>query len=166
METFLDFYTGTWIGPLPLNSIVYTTLMTACWVYALRRGGAPEKIGATIWVAASLLTAAVISGPATFSSVETGALIVDLACSAALIVLALRAERFWTFWIAALQIIGTAGHAVKSVDPEIIQRVYAFILAVWAYPILLLLVIGTRRHQQRLSRFGRDESWSPGTRVF
>jgi hypothetical protein len=72
--------------------------------------------------------------------------------------LALRAERFWTLWIAALQIIGTAGHAVKFVDPEIIQRVYAFILAVWAYPVLLLLVIGTRRHQKRLSRFGSDES--------
>jgi hypothetical protein len=49
---------------------------------------------------------------------------------------------------------------------RIIQRVYAFILAVWAYPVLLLLVIGTRRHQKRLSRFGSDESWSPERRVF
>lgn len=167
METFLDFYTGTWIGPLPLNSIVYTTLMIACWIYALRRGGAPEKVGATIWVGSSLASVAVLSDAAfSFRSVETGIVIVDLVTLGALLALALRAERFWPLWIAALHAVSTAGHAVKYLDPEVIRQVYAHILAVWAYPILLLLVIGTRRHQQRLLSFGRDESWSPGRRVF
>jgi len=148
---------------LPTNVAVYCALLLACWAYALRRGGAPEKIGATILAVASFLTAAAISGPATFSSVEMGALIVDLLCLVAFLLLALRAERFWPLWIAALQIVGTAGHGVKFVDPETMRFVYAFLLAIWAYPMLLLLTIGTFRHQQRLSRFGSDASWSPGS---
>ena len=33
-------------------------------------------------------------------------------------------------------------------------------LVFWSYPMLLLIVLGTFRHQQRLARFGADRSWS------
>jgi cytochrome c-type biogenesis protein CcmH/NrfF len=57
-------------------------------------------------------------------------------------------------------LIGTAGHTVKLVDPVVIPRAYAFVLALWSYPMLLLLVAGTWNHQRRLARFGVDKSWS------
>lgn len=37
---------------------------------------------------------------------------------------------------------------------------YAFALAVWSYPMLFLLVLGTWNHQRRLTRSGVDKSWS------
>lgn len=161
MRSLLDFYTIARPGWPPLNIVVYQALMLACWAYALRRGGSPEKIGATILVVASYLTLAALSGPAaSFHSVEFGVVIVDLLCSAAFVALALRAERFWPLWVAALQITGTAEHAVKFVDPDIVRRTYAFILAIWAYPMIFLMIAGTWRHQQRLARFGVDNSWS------
>lgn len=161
MRSLLDFYTIARPGWPPMNVVVYNVLLVACWAYALRRGGPPERIGATILAVGSFLTAAAVSRSTTsYRSVETGILIVDLLCLVAFLALALRADRFWPLWVAALQIIGTAVHAVKFVDPDIIRRAYAFILAIWAYPMILLLVAGTRRHQQRLSRFGIDKSWS------
>lgn len=164
MKTFLDLYTMTRIGGMPPNTLVYTSLLMLCWVYALWRGGTPERIGATILVVGSFLTAAAIDdGRGRFQGVEVGVVVIDILCSLAFVALALRADRFWPLWLAALQVGGTAGHAVKFIDPHIIPRAYAFMLAAWAYPMLVLLFAGTWRHRRRLARFGFDKSWSPAT---
>lgn len=140
---------------------VYYALLVLCWVYALLKGGAPERIGASIIGTGSVLSLVALSGPARmFMSVEIGVFLVDVACLVAFLILALRAERYWPLWIAGLQLIGTTGHAVKMVDPEIIRRAYQFVLVFWSYPMLLLIVLGTWRHQQRLAKFGIDRSWS------
>jgi len=44
--------------------------------------------------------------------------------------------------------------------PELLPQAYFVIAAIWAYPMLIVLTIGTYRHQQRLRRFGVDRSWS------
>lgn len=139
----------------------YYTLLVLCWLYAFLKGAAPERIGATILAAGSLLTLATISRQnVSYASVEIGVFLVDLAALVAFIILALRAERFWPLWIAALQFLGTAGHVVKLVDPEMIRKAYAVAAIFWSYPMLLLIVLGTWRHQQRLKRFAVDRSWS------
>jgi hypothetical protein len=145
-----------------LNGLIYLVLLLATWGYAGLKGGAPERIGATILLVGSALTLlAVTAAPAhRFVSVELGILAVDVATLIAFLVLALYAERFWPLWITALQAIGTAGHAVKLVDPQILRWGYAFALAFWSYPMLLLLVAGTWSHQKRLKRNGADISWS------
>jgi hypothetical protein len=161
MRDLLELYTISRAGWPPINMIFYHALLVACWAYALRRGGAPEKIGATILAIGSFLTVAVISERTVrHRSVEVDVLVVDILCLAAFLVLALRADRFWPLWVAALQMIGTAGHAVKFVDPEIVRRAYALMLVIWAYPMIMLLVAGTWRHQLRLARLGTDKSWS------
>ena len=164
MKTFLDIYTQTRIAGMATNVLVYLILLMSCWAYALWRGGTPERIGATILAVGSFLTAAAIgSGRGSFQGVEVGVVLIDILCSLAFVALALRADRFWPLWLAALQVGGTAGHAVKFIDPNIIPRAYAFMLAAWAYPMLVLLFAGTWRHRRRLARFGVDKSWSPAT---
>jgi hypothetical protein len=140
---------------------VYYALLLLCWGYALLRGGAPERIGATIVLVGSLLTLAAVSSLAvSYASVETGVLLVDAATLVAFLILALRAERFWPIWLTALQLIGTTGHVIKLVEPDIIPRAYAFAAIFWSYLMLPLLALGTWRHQQRLARNGVDKSWS------
>lgn len=161
MRAFLDFYTMRIPGGLSLNFLVYYFLLLSCWGYALWRGGAPERIGTTILVVFSLLTTvAISSADASYTSVETGVLVVDLICSAAFLALAMRADRFWPLWVAALQILGTAGHGIKFVDPEILRRTYAIFIIVWSYPMIALFVVGTWRHRARVARFGFDNPWS------
>jgi len=144
-----------------LQGKIYYVLLVFCWMYALLRGGLPERIGATIVAVGSTLTVAALSSMAIrFGSVEIGVFLVDLACLVAFLFLSLRAERYWPLWVTALQIIGIAAHAVKLADPDVIRRAYAIALAFWGYPMLLLIVLGTWRHQQRLARFGSDRSWS------
>jgi hypothetical protein len=139
----------------------YYALLVIAWTYALLKGGAPERIGSTIIAVGSILTlVAAISSATGYRAVEIGVFFVDVATLVAFLVLALRAERYWPIWIAALQLIGTAGHAVRLVDPTIIPRAYAFVTVFGSYPMLLLIVLGTYRHQQRLAKFGVDRSWS------
>jgi hypothetical protein len=144
-----------------VHPFVYLALLIACCTYAGLRGAAPERIGAAILATGSVLTYAVPSSNAIdYTSVEVGIFLVDVATALAFITLALLANRYWPLWVAALQIIGTAGHAVKLADPETIRRAYAFALIFWSYPMLLLIALGTWRHQQRLARSGADRSWS------
>jgi hypothetical protein len=144
-----------------VQSLVFLALLIGCCGYAFLRGGTPERAAALIFAASAILTLVALSSPAIrWNSVEYGAFLVDVATLAALVVLALRSNRLWPLWVTALQAIGTAGHAVKLADPEVIRWAYAFALAFWSYPMLLLLALGTWNHQRRLTRNGADKSWS------
>jgi len=160
MRSFLDFYTSARPGWPSPNMIVFPILIIGCCVFALRRGGAPEKIAAIVITLGGLLTVGVISHTGAFQSVEIEILLVDLICLLVFIAIALRADRFWPLWVAALQLIGTAGHAASLVDPAIVPRAYAFMITVWGYPMIFLMIAGTCRHRQRLTRYGIDNSWS------
>ncbi|HET9637763.1 MAG TPA: hypothetical protein VFP12_00980 [Allosphingosinicella sp.] len=144
-----------------VTNLFFDVVLLLCCGYAFWRGGPPERIGAAIFIAGVLFTRVAVSGAATrYSSIEAGVLIVDVAILSALLVLALRADRLWPLWVAALQAIGAAGHAVKLANPEVIRWAYAFALAFWSYPMLFLLAFGTWNHQRRLAKFGVDKSWS------
>lgn len=144
-----------------VTNLFFDFVLLVCCGYAFWRGGPPERIGATIFVAAVVLTRVAVSGAATrFSSIEAGILFVDVATLVALLALALRANRFWPLWVTALQTIGATAHAVKLADPEVIRWAYAFALAFWSYPMLFLLALGTWNHQKRLAKYGVDKSWS------
>ena len=161
MWDFLVFYTTPHAGWPPLNFLVYNLLLAVCWTYAVIRGGHPEWLGATILAIFSVLTAVAIPDATSFRFLESGALVVDLLCLAAFVMLALRADRFWPLWVAALQLLGVASHGVKLSEPDLMPRTYAFMLAIWSYPMIFLMIIGTSRHQARLRKFGSDRSWSP-----
>src|SRR5438128_172841 len=142
-------------------SIAYDALLFSCWLYAMLRGGAPERIGASVLLIGSALTFIAVSAPPIrYGRVEIGIFLVDAAALVAFIAIALRAERHWPLWVAGLQVVGTTAHAVKLVDPTIIRWAYAWVLAFWSYPMLLLIASGTWNHQRRLARFGADKSWS------
>ena len=144
-----------------LNGLAFAILLIACCYLAWRYGGGPERIGVAILTIGSVLTLAVVSAPVSrFHSVEIGILLVDTVALLSFLALALFAERLWPLWVTSLHAVGTAGHAVKLVDPQVIGSAYQFALAFWSYPMLLLIALGTWNHQKRLARFGVDKSWS------
>lgn len=139
---------------------LYFALCLALLIYAWLRGGGPEKAAATLWFFAFLATVFSYSAmPARFHSVEIGPLVVDVVTLIALIVLMLKADRFWPIPLVALHAVGTAGHFVKWLAADTIRLAYAIMLAFLAYPILAVIAVGVHRHQMRLKRNGSDTSW-------
>lgn len=140
-------------------AVFFTVFFVSCG-YALWRGGAPERAVAVSFLVAGLATPLLdLPQVQRFYSVALGVLAIDLLLLAALLAIALRADRFWPLLVVSLQAIIIIAHLVKLADPELIRRAYAMMIALWTYPQLILLVIGTVRHRRRLRRNGTDSSW-------
>ena len=140
---------------------VFTGLMLACCAYAFIGGGAPERIGAAIFLIGSVLTyVALETSPIDFRGVEVGVFIIDVVVFAAFVLLALRANRYWPLWMSALLGLGVVGHLAMLLHPRVIPWAYAVVLSIWSYPILALIALGTRDHQRRLRANGADPSWT------
>lgn len=140
--------------------ILFLMLWLGCCVYALARGGAPERIGATIFLAAALLSLAV-SEPAgsRFDSVELGVLLVDLGVLAGFMALAIKANRFWPIWMSGMQGVQVLSHFAIAVNATVIPWAYWNAQTLWSYPMLVLLAAATAWHRARLRTSGADPSW-------
>jgi hypothetical protein len=140
--------------------ILFATLWLGCCVYGLVRGGTPERIGACVFLIAPLLSVAVESPQTSqYHHVEIGVLLVDIAIFAAFLTLALRAQRFWPLWMSAMQGVEVLSHAAIALNPEVIPWAYWRAVALWSYPMLLLLATATIMHRRRLRQYGADPSW-------
>jgi hypothetical protein len=144
-----------------LRLYLFIFLQLAVSAYALVRGGAPERIvGGLMLIAFSATILFQSQFPVRFHGVELGIFIVDCAMLAALLAVALRAERFWPIWMTGLQAVAVAAHLAKMVNPLVIPWAYAAMLAFWSYPMMALLAAGTWRHRRRMAAYGADRSWS------
>lgn len=135
-------------------------LSLACG-YAIWRGGAPERIvgGAMLSSFVATLFAHADYG-LRFSNVETGVLVIDTMLMVALLFVALRADRGWPLALAGLHLCTMGAHVVRLIDPDMIRVTYALMIAVWSYPMLFGLLVGTHRHRLRLKAQGHDLDWS------
>lgn len=140
--------------------IIFNLLLLLASGYALWRGGAPERIvGLSLLIAGGLTRLAYAPFAERFVAVDWGVLLVDIALLVILLAVALKADRFWTLWLAAFQLLGTGGHLVRGLDHGVEPIAYAILLASWSYPMIFLLVIGTARHARR-RRQGYKRDWS------
>lgn len=144
-----------------LRPVVFFAAQALACLYAARRGGAPERWVAGLMAAAAITTGLLPGTPRqTYRSIEWGELWVDLAFLICLLILACRANRFWPIWVAACQLIAMTVHAVRAYDHSLLPSVYSVGTGFIAYPMIVLLVIGTSRHLAR-SRDGAERDWSP-----
>lgn len=128
--------------------------------YALWRGAQPERFVASLFLAAFVLSIMANRLGRQWHGIEIGTLGVDVALLACLMVIAFRANRYWPIGIAAMQLLQVAGHLLKLADPRMLPLLYWISSVVWAYPMLVLLWLGTLRHRNRVIRSGPESSWS------
>ncbi len=129
---------------------VFRILLLLVVVYALTRGGRDERYVAIICAVGALVTSLVISPLAErFEGLEIQVLLVDIAVLTGFVAVALRSTRFWPLWVAGLQLTTLMGHLFKQLQSGLIPEAYAAALNFWAYPIVIILGIGTFRTQLR-----------------
>jgi hypothetical protein len=132
------------------HQVIFRALLVASCGYALWRGRRDERIVALVCigaVAASRLAFTPLS--VRYTSVEGGLLFIDLAVLAAFISVAIQSRRFWPLWVAGLQLTTSMAHLMKAVDASLLPMAYGAAIALWSYPILIILAIGTWRGHQR-----------------
>ncbi|WP_224761559.1 hypothetical protein [Brevundimonas aurantiaca] len=138
---------------------VFNLVYAASCVYALVRGGTPERIGALILSADFQLSHWVIAPfVSRYASVEWAMMSVDLSACLALYTMSLFTARYWPMWMTAIQGIVVLSH-LAGARIDVIPWAYGNAVALWAYVLLALLAAATRRHRRRLARYGIDPAW-------
>jgi hypothetical protein len=148
---------------LQLHQIVFLGLWLGSSVYAGVRGGAPERLVAATLLCAGVLTnvLGVLLRPAggDYASFEVGVALTDLAVFVAITLIAMTSTRFWPMLQAGMMGCDVFGHLAKPLGPDILPEAYYATVAIWGYPMLILLVVATWRHRVRLARYGVDYAW-------
>ena len=130
--------------------LIYRVLMYGICAYALVRGKTEARIVALVCLVANFATLTLRSS--TYSSLETSVLVIDILTFIAFTYAALISDRFWPLWVSGLQLTSSMGHLFKAVDSDLLPLAYAASLRFWAYPIFIILAIGTWRNQRRVRR--------------
>lgn len=146
-----------------LHFVIPLVLVT---LFALWAGGWPERVGAGVYALSVVATYLILLMHSHFLlthsemwlNLEAGVFIVDVVTFLIFIAIALRADRFWPLWVSAFLGIGLLGHLAKLMLPDTYWRAYAFVLAIWSYPIIALIALGTFLHQRRLRLEGAGKS--------
>jgi len=150
------------VGRAAMMPFVFLTLLLGCTAYAFVRGGAPERMGAAFLLLAVIASAVTLSlSRERYLRPEVATMWVDIALAAAFLVLALRAQRYWPIWAAAVHVDLVATHLVMF-SPDTQAWSYWAMHALWSYPAPLLVAAGTFRHRRRLEAFGEDPAWTRG----
>lgn len=142
---------------------LFAFLWLGSCVYALWRGGQPERFAALIFLAAVPLCLVAYT-PHPWRGVQWIILAIDVVMLMLLLAIAFRANRYWPIGVAAMQLLQVSGHFLRLTDPHMMYLLYWISAVVWAYPMLLLLALGTLRHRNRVKRHGPEKSWSDFSR--
>jgi hypothetical protein len=141
--------------------VFFNLILGASCVFAIARGGGPERLAALLFGAAGIATFLIPAEYWTgFRSIDVPLLAIDIALLGSLVVLSARADRFWPIWVAAVQLVIVLVHVAMAYNPAIVPLIYFAVSSRLAYVMIAMLVIATVRHQRRVARFGIDASWS------
>lgn len=135
-----------------LLQLAYAVCLASTCAVTLWRGARPEQIAAAILLAGSVATvgAKSLSG-LEVPSAQLGILLVDLLVLAGFLALALKTDRNWALWASGFHLVGVATHLVILFYPAILPQAYRVVRGLWAYPIMVAIVVGTIRRRSASS---------------
>jgi hypothetical protein len=141
-------------------ALIVALVAGAGWL-GFRRGGPPERLAAMIIVGWVLIDAVyhLLFGPSGFVTVDPVHLVLDGLELAAIMWLALSANRTWPLWAAAAQVICVSGHIAVLIGPSGVRRAYWAMTQLPQYIQLTALIIGATAHTRRVRLMGRYRSW-------
>lgn len=133
-----------------LVPIVFWLLLLMSCGYALWRGRKYERMAASVFIAATILTLLGDSPlQVRYVGVETSDLFIDTGVLVALTAIALFSDRFWPLWAAGLQLVDSMSHMMKALDANLVPAVYGAAERFWSFPILIILLVGAWRNHKR-----------------
>lgn len=135
----------------------------ATMFFAARKGDEPERLVATVLLATFVLDLGnhALFGDPSWYAVNPGHLVIDSWAFLSLLWIALQANRGWTLWVSASQLLVVLGHFAKLMDDTMARRAYFAMTQIPFAMQLAILAVGTTAHVYRQQRIGRYHSWRP-----
>ena len=143
--------------------IAQDILAWAICIAALVWGGGLERAVALVWLVFFEIVPggyALATGLGTnLDGIDPLLAFVDLAAVVFWVAIALYANRNYTLWIAAMQVLAVTAHLARGLVEAISPVAYVTMVAVPGRFQLLLLAIGLGRHIARKRKFGPYRDW-------
>lgn len=129
--------------------MLFSILLVASCGYALAAGGWPERSVAWTNMIGSVLSLLIALDPSTRWMHGMGAMwLIDLSVCATFLMVAANSDRFWPIWNFGFSIASLMAHLAHALQPELPFMAYFRSEAVWVYPALATMVLGTWQHQR------------------
>lgn len=144
------------------RALIQFALMAVVCLLALRKGGGPERGVALVLLSMFIIDRVyhlVLDRGVTLSSVDLFHAALDFAAAIALVVIALRANRMYTLWIAGLQLIALSAHLAREMTSGMTPIAYAILYILPSYFQILALAVGVQMHLKRQKRYGPYRGW-------
>ena len=134
------------------SKIVYDSALIGTSLIAFRWGSFDEKLGATIALVASGITALVppIAAALHFKG-RYGFGAIDLATLIAFDAMMVRSCRFWPIWATGIQLAAIFLDLAYVLWP-VAARAFVPLSQLWAYPILAMIAFASLRHRGKRAR--------------
>lgn len=135
--------------------------------YAWRKGAGPERATAAALIlmfALDPLYHWLIAGGGHYGQVDLGHLAIDLITLGTTGWIALKADRWWTLWVASAQVIALLSHFLRLISLQIDPLVYAVLIRAPSYLQIALLVMGTWLHSRRTATTANLSRWRSSSR--
>lgn len=131
-----------------ISATVGFVVMAVVCLYAILRGGRPEKIAGVViavaWAASSLL-----QDRAHILSPQWAVAWLDVLLFAIFVGMALRWRRGWLILASATQLLTAATHFTALLDPRLFALAIITAYYVWSYATLIALAWGTHLAARR-----------------
>ena len=108
----------------PSQVVGWSALGLTCGAAAWR-GGRPERLGAAL-IAVAWVTTPLVELRDSWYQPQLGILAVDVVTLAALVLIAVRYDRYWPVCAAAFQAIAVLTHLAFLINPRMLYRAYLF----------------------------------------
>lgn len=140
--------------------LLFLALQCVGSAYAIGWGGKPERhVGVALLSAYALSIQFRSYGVASYLSLQTVDMAIDLTLTCALLTITWRADRRWPSLMAAMSIMTLLGHGARVLELNLNPAVYKLLIVAWAYPMIFLLIAATCRHQGRIAATGPEADW-------
>lgn len=129
---------------------------------ALRYGAGPEKASALIiglMPAADALYHMIFQSRPTFENIEIGHFVIDAAVAISLTFIALQANRMYTLWMGAFQLLALEAHLIRTFVDQVSPIAYATMQVAPSYFQIVLLGCGIWMHHRRTGKYGKYRQW-------
>lgn len=134
---------------------------------ALRWGETPERLCVAALAgmpAADAVYHFAVGRGSFYESVDIGHLVIDSFAAAALLLIALNANRIYPLWIAAFQLISVLAHFAREMSATVAGLAYAYLAYVPFHLEVATLLLGIALHAKRVRRMGTYRSWRTSSR--
>lgn len=122
--------------------IMYWVMTLCCCLYAAIAGGATGRAGAAVILCKTILGFCAVLMDQSWGRTAYPLLLIDSACLALFVVIALRSTHLWPLWTTGCALAAVCVHLASIAQIGFAPMIYQGLKDIWSFPMQFFMVRG------------------------